>query len=123
MLKKFLECRNQAPSLNWEFPGLWSLRPWGLGGIPIKPCTFRKGLVILNPHDFTGEERVLGGESQRPWEGWNWRERLSPPPPKPGGLNPGLIVIMSPALSSKLPWKSHLALGALVSSACNEDLR
>ena len=57
------------------------------------------------------------------------REAVPHPPhppyplPKPGGLNPELIVIMSPALSSKLPWKSHLALGALVSSTCKEGLR
>ena len=39
------------------------------------------------------------------------------PPPlprsRPGGLNPGLRVIMSPVLTSELAWKSHLPLWSL----------
>ena len=44
-------------------------------------------------------------------------------PSRPGGLNPGLRVIMTPVLTTELAWKSHLPLGVLVSSARNEGLR
>ena len=49
VLKGFLECGSQAPGLSWEFPGLGSLTPWSLGGIPIKPCTSREGLGNPEP--------------------------------------------------------------------------
>ena len=98
ILKGCLECGNQAPSLSWEFPSLGSLTPWGLGGIPKNHVLPGKVWVILNPQtlgkgDFL-EEKNRGHARDDPGGIGS--------PSRPGGLNPGLRVIMTPVLTSRL---------------------